>query len=250
MGNTRPTTKGLPIVTTPRTKSEQLRQYLANVIDGGLEPHSKLPTERALAVEFDVSRLTVRRALDRLEHDGLLYRVQGAGTFVADSHITKSVELTSFSEDMRARGLLPGSSILVSETIAAGARIGAKLRVSPSAEIFHFRRARTADGEPICLEDSYLNAQLVPGLINNMGDESLYDVLEQDYGLRLEWAEQSIRASVVEPEEAEILHAPPFSPTFYVARTSFDRQDRAIEYAESIYRGDRYHYELQIHRSR
>ena len=133
---------------------------------------------------------------------------------------------------------------------AAGARIGAKLRLSPSDEVIHFRRARTADGEPICLEDSYLNAKLVPGLVDNIGDESLYDVLEHDYGLRLEWAEQSIRASVVEPEDAKILRAPPFSPTFHVARTSFDRQDRAIEYAESIYRGDRYHYELKIHRSR
>jgi GntR family transcriptional regulator len=237
-------------VTIAQTKSEQLRSYLATVIDGGLEPHSKLPTERALATEFDVSRLTVRRALDRLENDGLVYRVQGAGTFVADPHITKSVELTSFSEDMRARGLVPGSSTLIRETISAGARIGAKLRLSPSDDVFHFRRARTADGEPICLEDTYLNARLVPGLIDNVGAESLYDVLEHDYGLRLEWAEQSIRASVLEPEEAKILQAPPFSPTFYVARTSFDRQDRAIEYAESIYRGDRYHYELQIHRSR
>jgi GntR family transcriptional regulator len=238
------------MTTTPRTKSESLRQYLSNVIDGGLEPHSRLPTERALATEFDVSRLTVRRALDRLEHDGLVYRVQGAGTFVADPHITKSVELTSFSEDMRARGLVPGSSILIRETIAAGARIGTKLRLSPAAEVYHIRRARTADGEPICLEDSYLNAELMPGVIDNIGDESLYNVLEQSYGLRIEWAEQSIRASVVEPEEAELLHAPPFSPTFHVARTSFDRQDRAVEYAESIYRGDRYHYELQIHRSR
>ncbi len=232
------------------TKSERLRQHLVDVIDQGLEPHSKLPAERDLATEFDVSRLTVRRALDRLEHDGLVYRVQGAGTFVASPRITKSVELTSFSEDMRARGLEPGSSTLVSETIPAGARLGSRLRVSPSAELFHIRRARTADGEPMALEDSYLNPQLFPGLIDNVGSESLYKVLEEDYGMRIEWAEQSIRASVLEPEEARILNAPPFSPAFYVTRTSYDAQDRAIEYAESTYRGDRYHYELQIHRAR
>ncbi len=89
------------------SKSERLRQHLVEVIGRGLEPHSRLPTERDLATEFDVSRLTVRRALDRLEHDGLVYRVQGAGTFVAAPRIAKSVELTSFSEDMRARGLEP-----------------------------------------------------------------------------------------------------------------------------------------------
>ncbi|MFF1572276.1 GntR family transcriptional regulator [Leifsonia sp. NPDC058292] len=232
------------------TKSERLRQHLVDVIDQGLEPHSKLPAERDLATEFDVSRLTVRRALDRLEHDGLVYRVQGAGTFVAAPRITKSVELTSFSEDMRARGLEPGSSILASETIAAGARLGAKLRVSPSDELFHIRRARTADGEPMALEDSYLNPKLFPGLIDNVGEESLYKILETEYGMRIEWAEQSIHASVLEPDEAAILHAPAFSPAFYVTRTSFDAKDRAVEYAESTYRGDRYHYELQIHRSR
>lgn len=232
------------------TKSERLRQHLIDVIDQGLEPHTKLPAERDLAVEFDVSRLTVRRALDRLEHDGLVYRVQGAGTFVASPRITKSVELTSFSEDMRARGLVPGSTILVSETIPAGAKLGAKLRMSPSADVFHIRRARTADGEPMALEDSYLNPLLLPGLIDNVGSESLYKILEEDYGLRLEWAEQSIRASVLDPEQARLLKAPAFSPAFFVERTSYDARDIAIEYAESTYRGDRYHYELEIHRSR
>ncbi len=232
------------------SKSERLRQHLVEVIGQGLEPHSRLPTERDLATEFDVSRLTVRRALDRLEHDGLVYRVQGAGTFVAAPRIAKSVELTSFSEDMRARGLEPGSSVLVTETIPAGARLGARLRMSPSEDVFHIRRARTADGEHMALEDSYLNPSFFPGLIQNVGNDSLYRILEQQYGMRIEWAEQSIQASVLDPEQADILQAPAFSPCFFVTRTSFDAQDRAIEYAESTYRGDRYHYELQIHRSR
>lgn len=231
------------------TKSEQLRRHLVQVIEDGVEPHSKLPTERDLASQFDVSRLTVRRALDRLEQDGLVYRVQGSGTFVASPRITKSVELTSFSEDMRARGLKPGSSVLASETIAAGARLGAKLRVSPADELLHIRRVRTADGEPMALEDAYLDPRLVPGLVGEMGDESLYGLLETKYGLRVEWAEQSIHTSVLAPDQATILHAPAFSPAFYVSRVSFDAQDRAIEYAESTYRGDRYHYELQIYRT-
>ncbi len=232
-----------------QTKSEQLRRHLAQVIGEGIEPHSKLPTERDLASRFDVSRLTVRRALDRLEQEGLVYRVQGSGTFVAAPRITKSVELTSFSEDMRARGLQPGSSVLLSQAITAGVRLGAKLRVSPPDELLHIRRVRTADGEPMALEDVYLNPGLVPGLSWEEGNESLYRILETNYGLRVEWAEQSIRASVLEPDQAAILHAPSFSPAFFVSRVSFDAQDRAIEYAESTYRGDRYHYELQIHRS-
>jgi GntR family transcriptional regulator len=237
-------------VSGQETKAELLRQHLVDVIDQGMEPHSKLPPERELATEFDVSRLTVRRALDRLEQEGLVYRVQGSGTFVAAPRITKSVELTSFSEDMRSRGLEPGSQLLVSETVAAGARLGAKLQVSPAHEVLHFRRARTADGEPMCVEDSYLNPDRFPGLLQNIGNESLYRIMETDYGTRIEWAEQSIHASVLTQADAAILHAPAFSPAFFVTRTSFDAVDRPIEYAESTYRGDRYHYELRIQRNR
>jgi len=237
-------------MSSQETKADLLRQHLAGVIDQGLEPHSKLPAERELATEFEVSRLTVRRALDRMEQEGLVYRVQGAGTFVAAPRITKSVELTSFSEDMRSRGLEPGSRLLIGETVAAGARYGAKLQVSPAQDVLHIRRVRTADGEPMCLEDTYLNPARFPGLMQHIGNESLYRVMETRYGARIEWAEQSIHASVLGPQDAEILHAPAFSPAFFVTRTSFDTMDRPIEYAESTYRADRYHYELRIQRNR
>lgn len=231
-----------------QANAERLRQYLANIIDEGLEPHSKLPAERELALEFGVSRLTVRRSIDRLEKDGHVYRVQGAGTFVTPQHIKKSIELTSFSEDMRARGLVPGSSKIVAETIQAGPRLGAKLGISPAFDVYHIRRVRTADGKPMALEDTFFNPQFVPGLIERIGNESLYSVLEKNYGLRMERAEQTIRATVLEPESALLLNAPTFSPAFLVMRTSYDAKDQAIEYAESIYRGDRYQYELEIHR--
>jgi GntR family transcriptional regulator len=230
------------------SKSERLREHLMSVIEQGLEPHSKLPTERELATEFDVNRLTVRRALDRMESEDLIYRVQGAGTFVAASRITKSVELTSFTEDMEARGLVPGSSVLISETSPAGSHVASKLRISPAAEIYHIRRIRTADGKPMCLEDSFLNPEFVPGLIAKVDKESLYNLMERDYRVRIEWAEQTIRATVLDPDEAQVLEAPAFSPAFLVTRTGYDAKDRAIEHAESLYRGDRYHYELQIRR--
>ncbi|MBN9605662.1 MAG: GntR family transcriptional regulator [Actinomycetales bacterium] len=233
--------------TTPRvTKADLVRRHLEAVIDGGLGPHEKLPTERELADEFEISRLTVRRALDQLEHDGVVYRVQGAGTFVSEKSITKSFELTSFSEDMRARGLAPGSLDLRADVAPAGARIGYALGLSPAERVVHIRRVRTADDAPMCIEDSYLPEALVPGLVDALGEGSLYRTLDREFALRLERADQVIKVTVLEPDSAVALHVPPFSPAFLVQRTGYDTRGRAVEYAESLYRGDRYSYELSV----
>ena len=231
-----------------RTKSDLVKDHLVAAIDRGLAPHEKLPTERELADEFDISRLTVRRALDQLENDGLVYRVQGAGTFVSDRKITKSFELTSFSEDMRARGYVPGSRPITSEIVAAGARIGYALNLSPAEPIVHLQRIRTADDAPMCLEHSYLPEALVPDLTQRLGGESLYAVLDEQFDLRVERADQVIKVTVLEPDVAVLLEAPPFSPAFLITRIGYDHRGRVIEYAESTYRGDRYDYELTIRR--
>ncbi|MBX3195339.1 MAG: GntR family transcriptional regulator [Schumannella sp.] len=230
------------------TKADVVRRHLEAIIDGGLAPHEKLPTERELADEFDISRLTVRRALDQLENDGVVYRVQGAGTFVSEKSITKSFELTSFSEDMRARGLVPGSHSVRVEVIAAGARIGYALGLSPAEQVVHIRRVRTADDSPMCVEDSYLPESLVPSLVERLGNESLYRVLDEQFSLRIERADQVIMVTVLEPALATELQVPAFSPAFLVTRTSFDERGRAVEFAESLYRGDRYSYEMSVDR--
>jgi GntR family transcriptional regulator len=229
-------------------KSESLRSHLLGLVNGGLDPHVKLPTERELAEQFGINRLTVRRVLDGLERDGLVYRVQGAGTFVSSPRISKSVELTSFSEDMRERGLRPGSKLVRAEIEPAGPQIGYALGLSPATEVIHLERIRTADDDPMCLEQSYLPKNLVPGLLDLDLTASLYEILASTYSLRVERAEQTIRATVVDTAAANMLGVPPFSPAFLVERTGFDNRGRPIERAESLYRGDRYWYELTIYR--
>ena len=230
------------------TKSEQVRHHVLTLVEGRLRPHDKLPTERELAEELAVSRLTVRRVLDGLEHERRVYRVQGAGTFVSESHIAKSLELTSFSEDMHNRGMLPGSRLLVAEETPAGARLGQALSLSPADRVVHVARVRMADGEPICLEHSYIPSSLAPGLLDLDLESSLYDLLATTFRLRLEHADQIISATVVEPADATLLNVPPFSPAFNVERTGYDPRGRAIERAESLYRADRYSYHVTLFR--
>lgn len=231
------------------SKSAQLRAHLIGLIEGGLKPHDKMPTERDLAEQFGVTRLTVRRALDQLDHEGWVYRTQGAGTFVSEPRIAKSVELTSFSDDMRARGLKPGSLATKVAEIAAGAEIGAQLGISPRDRVTHIHRVRTADNEPMCIEHTYIPSHLAPGLAGLEVEGSLYDLLADRFHLRVSKAEQSIHATVLDPDLARQLDVAEFSPAFRVTRVAYDSRNRRMEYAESLYRADRYSYDFVIYRS-
>jgi GntR family transcriptional regulator len=238
-----------PLSTGPAAKNERVREHLLELIRSGLGPHDRLPTERELAEQFDVTRMTVRRALDRLELEKKVYRVQGAGTFVAEPPITKTVLLTSFSEDMRSRGLTPASRILVAESVPAGAGIGGDLGISPADPVVHLERIRLADGLPMCLENVHLPAALVPGLLEQSLGGSLYELLDRHFRIHIQEAEQTIESTVVDPREAELLCVPPFSPALLVERTSSDQRGRRVERAKSIYRADRYSFRLGVRRA-
>jgi GntR family transcriptional regulator len=231
------------------SKSAQLRAHLVGLIEGGLKPHDKMPTERELAEQFGVTRLTVRRALDQLDHEGRVYRTQGAGTFVSEPRIAKSVELTSFSDDMRARGLKPGSLVTKVVEVPAGAEIGSQLGISPRDRVTHIHRVRTADSAPMCIEHTYIPVSLAPGLSQLPLEGSLYDALDDRFHLRVSKAEQSVHATVLDPELARLLDVAEFSPAFRVTRVAFDSRNRRMEYAESLYRADRYSYDFVIYRS-
>jgi GntR family transcriptional regulator, N-acetylglucosamine utilization regulator len=232
-----------------QTKSAALREHLLTMIDEDLRPHDRLPTERDLAEGFTLSRLTVRRVLERLHAEGRVYRIQGAGTFVSEPRIAKSFELTSFSEDMRQRGLKAGSALLAAEEVPAGAKVGYLLGMSPGEPVYRIKRIRSADGQPICLETSYLPSALFPGLLDMALDGSLYELMSTAFRIELERADQEIRCTVLEPEAAALLEVPSFSPAFSVERTGYDERGRRVESAESVYRGDRYSYRMVLHRT-
>jgi GntR family transcriptional regulator len=227
-------------------KSELVRQHLLDLIEDGLGPHEKLPTERQLADLLGVSRLTVRRALDDLTAQNRVYRIQGSGTFVRPSRIAKSIELTSFSQDMRSRGLVPGSVAIEIWEEPAGAPLAAVLELSPGTPVVSVRRVRTADGVRMCLEQLQLPATLVAGLTSEDLTGSLYEVLAERYGVVIDHADQSIRATVLDPDDAARLGVPAYSPAFEVKRLAVDTRGRPVERAVSLYRGDKYSYDFTV----
>ena len=236
-----------------QTKYDWLCDELMREIGEGMDSGAPLPSERELMERYEVSRVTVRSAIGRLVDDGVVYRVQGAGTFVAEpGKITKSLAMTSFSEDIRARRMRPGGQVLAIGITEADVPVARDLGLAPGSPVVHLERLRTADGEPMCLENTWLPQELVPDLVEDGldgRDASLYALLDE-LGIVLERADQRVRGTVVNKREAGLLDVPPHSPALDVGRVAYDRKDRAVERARSIYRADRYSFEFTAVRRR
>lgn len=226
---------------SPIPKYSQLREILLDRIDGsGLVVDDAIPSERELGVEYGLSRMTVRQTIDQLVAEGKLYRVPGKGTFVARPKIAMSLALASFTEDMRNRGFEPGSRDILRRVEPAGGHVARMLDIAPGTPVHHIQRLRTADGEPMAVERTSLPASVAPDLDrHSLSGRSLYQLLEEEYGVLLDSGEQTIEAAICDPTDAKLLGLPPGSPVLSMQRRSFSN-GRCIELALSSYRADRY----------
>lgn len=229
------------------TKQSAARAQVLDLIEQ-LGVGSAIPSERQLSVDFGVSRLTVRAALDELAREGYLVRRRGSGTYVQQPKIAQELTMTSFSEDMRRRGMTPGSRTLSIASELAGARLGRLLHVSPSEEILVIKRLRLADGETMAIETLHLPAALFPDLEPEDLSGSFYDLVRDRYGVVIASGTQSIEPTVTNREESETLGVPLHSPAFLFERTSRDEAGRTVEFVQSVYRGDRYRIVTELSR--
>jgi GntR family transcriptional regulator len=234
------------------SKQEETRDRVLDLVES-LEVGQPIPAERQLAVDLGVSRLTVRAALDDLVRDGYLDRRHGSGTYVTEPKIAQPLTLTSFSDDMRRRGMTPGSRTLELATTLAGARLAHRLGVSPEARLIRVKRLRLADSRPMAVEILHVPEALVPGLTRaDFEDHSFYELLRERYGITIASGTQSIEPTVTSEEESEDLGVPLHSPAFLFERTTVSESGRIVEFVRSIYRGDRYRLvaDLVLQRSR
>jgi GntR family transcriptional regulator len=222
------------------TKQRETRERVLALIDD-LEMGAAIPSERQLSADLGVSRLTVRAALDDLVRGGHLVRRRGSGTFVSERKIAQELTMTSFTEDMRRRGMKPASKTLSLDVVPAGAQLGRFLHVSPSEPVVVVKRLRLADRETMAIETLHVREALVPGLT---GDElekhSFYELLRERYGTVIAGGVQTIEPTVTNAEESEALGVPLHSPAFQFERFTRDGEGNVVEFVHSIYRGDRY----------
>jgi GntR family transcriptional regulator len=227
----------------------QVERIVMEMIDSGrLSAGQRAPSEREIAETLGISRMTARAAMSNLVADGYLYSVPGKGTFVANLKMRQELlELTSFTEDMRHRGLRPGSRLLdIGVADQASEKIYRTLELPVEEDLVRIHRLRTADEEPMCLETSYLPRSYVPWLLEeDFESGSLYLTLES-HGIELVRAEEHLEATLVRVTESELLTVPVGSPALLIERTTYTEGDRPIEYVKSLYRGDRYRFTAML----
>lgn len=224
----------------PAAKYNDVRGKILELVDR-LEIGDPLPAERSLAVQMGVSRETLRRAIRELAREGVLERQQGRGTFVSGPRLAQGLTITSFSEDVRARGRHPGATTVEWSDETAGPRLAERLAIRTGDHVLRITRLRRGDHEPLAIEHLHVPLGRVPGLrAADLDDSSYYQLLVERYGLVVAEGEQTIEVTAVNNEEALLLDVAVGTPAFLFERTSFDGAGQPLEFVRSIYRGDRF----------
>jgi GntR family transcriptional regulator len=232
----------------------QLETSLRRLIESGqITAGSVLPGELELAAQLGVSRHTVRHALGVLTNEGLLRRERGRGTTVVSATPTRVIERSlstfyAFAWEVRARGAKQRSYVLERKILLADAVLAQRLAVPVGTEVERIVRLRTADEDPLVFETAYFPRYLTAALDTPVLErESIYDELERAHGVRIARARESIRPIVLSRPVARLLRSNPGAPAFSVERTTWTDQG-PIEWQESVVRGDRYLYSVDLPR--
>ncbi len=226
----------------------QLRNILLKRINTGeLSPHERLPSERELVQQFGISRMTVRRTLQDLVQEGILYTRVGKGTFVSNVHFEQNHVLTGFTEEMQRLRQDVSSQVLEFIIIPAANHLDEELGVSPGAALYRLKRVRFANGIPMALETAHIPQSLCPGLeAHDFSHESLYEVLRSKYGLRLINAQQTIVATLADERERRLFKIKHPAAVLRMKRRTWTDRNLIAEYVESVYRGDLYNLRVRL----
>lgn len=233
-------------------KYYQLASILRQKIDDGeWEPRSPIPSERQLEQLYNISRTTIREAVDHLVRQGFLYREHGRGTFVSPQKLQKGLmELTSFSEDLIKRGITPGQVIRDMSWVVPAPNILQRLELPAATEVLRIQRIRLGDQVPIGLQTSYI---ALTGGQNITREEmetagSLYRILQEKYGIIPTEADETLEVTLATPEEATLLQIESGAPLLLNERLLFSQNRTPVEFVKILYRGDRYQYYVRLSR--
>jgi len=212
------------------------------ILDGKLKPGEALPPEHEIAEKYDISRMTVRRAISELITAGMVYSQKGKGNFVAKPKLDNFVfELTNFHEEIQKRGMNPSSKLLEVKIVRADKILSEKLDVKFNTSCLYFRLVLSADDEPLVYENKYVvYTKQKPILETELKDPSLSSLaaIHSDHFPII--SKRVLQASIITEEEAAILGTDLNTPVFVVEQTVYDTEKKPIGWGKSVYRGDRY----------
>jgi GntR family transcriptional regulator len=213
------------------------------IVDRSLRPDDALPAERELSSAFGVSRITIRKAIEGLVNEGVLDTHHGSGTFVRTKVEKNFAQLTSFSEEMGARGMVPSSHWLSRTSGSVQPEEVLTLRASPGTAVYRFSRIRLADDSPMSIEYVTILADCLPSI--DAVDRSLYEALHKT-GNRPVRALQRLSALILNKEKAGLLGASEGDAGLLAERIGFNSSGVAIEFSRSFYRGDTYDFVAEL----
>ena len=235
---------------SPLPYYHQLKQLLVQEIARrGLRPGDLLPGDHALCDTYDVSRTVVRQALTELEFEGVIERIKGKGTFVAQPKTAEGLvqSLTGLFEDVAARGGHLRSDVRTLRVVPADSHIAAELRVEPDTPVVLLERLRFVEELPWVLTVTHLPHDLVPGLeYEDLTNQSLYALLENRYGVRLVRGRRSVEATLAGQVLAGALEIPVGAAVLTLRSLSVDADDRPVESFVAYHRGDRSRFEVDL----
>ncbi|HET7626975.1 MAG TPA: GntR family transcriptional regulator [Bacillales bacterium] len=228
----------------------QLAEELRRRIEGEeLRPGDLIPSERVLADKHGISRMTVRQAINSLVSEGLLTRRKGKGTYVASGKIEQPLQgLTSFTEEMKARGMLPTSRVVRFQAAKAPGHAAKELNLSADELVYEIVRIRMADGIPMAVETTFIPEALAPGLTREKAADSIYKMISDRHEAGIGYGKQVIEASAANQLESEYLGIPERAPVLLIRRKAFLGDGTPFESVKSIYRADRYQYAIDLNR--
>ena len=213
------------------------------ITNRSLKPNDALPPERELADLFGVSRITIRKAISGLVNEGVLDTRHGSGTFVHSKVEKNFAQLTSFSEEMKSRGMRPSSVWLNRSVGKVGPEEALTLRASPGTDVYRLKRIRLADDAPMSIESTTILASCLPSV--ESVEHSLYSALLST-GNRPVRALQRLSALLLNDEQASMLGAKAGDAGLLVERVGFNNAGAAIEFSQSYYRGDTYDFVAEL----
>lgn len=227
-------------------KHVELREKLRSRFQR-MNPNSLIPSARELSKTYKVSAMTVRQALVALQQEGMIHSVPGLGTFVSDHRMSKRLTFVSFSQEVLERGMTPTSKIV--SAIKTGVKdqaVAESLGLSVGDEVYKIERVRFADKIPMALEESFVSAALIPGLLDQDLSKSLYEIFKNTYEKPVTKAECVVSPMNLSKRQADLLDTDVRSAALNFVVVAYDSRGRALERCNSIKRGDRYDFRYSI----
>ena len=235
---------------SPTPMYVQIEEYLKRrILQGEFAIGTAIPSERELTDMLGVSRMTVRQSITNLVNEGLLYRERGRGTYVSSPKVEQALSgLTSFTEDMIARGMTPSNKLISFERVLPTVDIAQGLQLNEDDEVFVVERIRYADDKPMAIERTYIPVKLVPELDRDALSGSFYVFIEKNSELKISRASQHMEAVLVKKEDAELLQIEMPAAILIIERKSYLTNGQPFEIVRSTYRADRYKFVSEIRR--